>query len=315
MKLKAVVTDTMNVELGKLKNNKAPGPNKLKPELYKELGNSEFCTGIMAKVFENQLYSKEIPESWKETKTKLIAKKKKPTVKDFRPLALANISYKLLMSVVKNQIEDHLVQNNLIKHNQTGFTKGGQMEDNLFVLQHLVGKAYKHEKPLIVISIDYSKAYDSIDRKRMIETMIKYKIHPNIIDLVSKVYQDDFTKLVFGDHEEKINITSGIKQGCTGSTTLFKLITYEIIKELEKNGECLEIDGTLLNSLFFADDSLTMADTKENATKNLKILTRVSEGFGFKINKDKSKILVYNSNEEIKEIEGIQVTEKIDTLE
>ena len=131
---------------------------------------------------------------------------------------------------------------------------------------------------------------------------------------MSKVYQDDFTNLVFGDHEEKISITSGIKQGCTGSTTLFKLITYEIINEMEKHGECLKIDGINLNSLFFADDSLTMAETKENATKNLKILKRVSESFGLKINKEKSKVLVYNSKEDIKEIEGIQVTEKIKYL-
>ena len=60
--------------------------------------------------------------------------------------------------------------------------------------------------------------------------MIKYKIHPNIIDIVSRVYKDDFTKIEIGDLEENIDITSGIKQGCTGSTTLFKLITYEIIK-------------------------------------------------------------------------------------
>ena len=84
---------------------------------------------------------------------------------------------------------------------------------------------------MIVTSIDFSKAYDSIDRKKMIETMIKYKIHPNIIDNVSKIYQDDFTKIIIGENEENVNITSGIKQGCTGSTTLFKLITYEIIKE------------------------------------------------------------------------------------
>ena len=237
MKLKAIEKDTMNKKLEKVKNKKSPGPNLLKPELYKELGNSDFCTKTMARVYENQMHSDKIPKSWKGTRTKVIKKIKKPMVKDFRPIALANISYKLLMSIVKDQIEEHIEQNNLIKHNQTGFTKGGRKEDNLFVLQYLVEKTYKQDKPLIVISIDYSKAYDSIDRKRMIETMIKYKIHPNIIDIVSKVYQDDFTNLVFGEHEEKINITSGIKQGCTGSTTLFKLITYEIIKEMEKHGE------------------------------------------------------------------------------
>ena len=108
------------------------------------------------------------------------------------------------MSIVKNQIEDHLERNNLTKDNQTGFTKGGRIEDNLFILQHLVEKSYKQNKPLVVISIDFSKAYDSIDRRKMIETMIEYKIHPNIIDIISKVYQDDFTKIVIGDKEEKM---------------------------------------------------------------------------------------------------------------
>ena len=115
--------------------------------------------------------------------------------------------------------------------------------------------------------------------------MDKIRVWPTFMALT--LYQDDYTYLVFGEQEEKINITSGIKQGCTGSTTLFKLITYEIIKELEKYGECLKIEGTSINLLFFADDSLTMAETKENATKNLKILKRVSESFGLKINKEK----------------------------
>ena len=314
MALKEVRTDDMGGELEKLKCNKAPGPNLLKSELYKEIGKSQFCTRVMAKVYDNQFYSEEVPESWKESKTKLIAKKKKPTVKDFRPIALTNISYKLFMSIVKNQIEEHLTENNLVKYNQTGFTKGGRMEDNLFILQHLVGKSFKREKPLVVISIDFSKAYDSIDRKKMIETMVKYKIHPNIIDIVAKVYQDDFTNIVVGDHEERIEISSGIRQGCTGSTTLFKLITYEIIKELEKNGEGLEMEDTQINSLFFADDSLTMADSIEKARKNLKILTEISESYGLKINKEKSNILLYNSTENIKEIEGIQVTDKIKYL-
>ena len=71
------------------------------------------------------------------------------------------------------------------------------------------------------------------------------------------------------------------------------------------------MEDTQINSLFFADDSLTMADSIEKARKNLKILTEISESYGLKINKEKSKILLYNSKENIKEIEGIQVTDKI----
>ena len=108
MKLKVIEKETMNEKLENLKNKKASGPNLLKPELYKELGNSEFCSKTIARVYENQMHSKKIPKSWKGTKTKVIKKIKKPTVKDFRPIALADISYKILMSIVKDQIEDHI---------------------------------------------------------------------------------------------------------------------------------------------------------------------------------------------------------------
>ena len=34
------------------------------------------------------------------------------------------------------------------------------------------------------------------------------------------------------DNKESIDISSGIRQGCNGSTSLFKLVTYKIAKEL-----------------------------------------------------------------------------------
>ena len=123
-----------------------------------------------------------------------------------------------------------------MKENQLGFTKGGRIEDNIFTIQYIAEKACREKKKLILIAVDYSKAYDSIDRNKMIETLIEYKIHPEIIDAIIQLYQGDYTKIKVGDTESKIDITSGIKQGCTLSSTLFKLITYRIIKELEEKG-------------------------------------------------------------------------------
>ena len=55
-----------------------------------------------------------------------------------------------------------------------------------------------------------------------------------------------------GGREEWIEINSGIKQGCTASTAFFKMVTYEIIKKMEREGDMLEIDENNINSLFFA---------------------------------------------------------------
>ena len=59
--------------------------------------------------------------------------------------------------------------------------------------------------------------------------------------------------------EETLDVTSGIRQGCTVSTELFKLVTYEIIKKLEETGDKVMIEGIDFSSLFYADDSILVA--------------------------------------------------------
>ena len=89
---------------------------------------------------------------------------------------------------------------------------------------------------MIVTCIDSTKAYDSIKRKTILETLANYRIHPKIIDTIATIYENDNTTINFGELSKTIDVTSGIRQGCTGSTMLFKLITYMIIEELNRRG-------------------------------------------------------------------------------
>ncbi|CAL4081846.1 unnamed protein product [Meganyctiphanes norvegica] len=227
---------------------------------------------------------------------------------------------KLYMSIIKDKIESHLIRNDLVKFNQTGFTKGGRLEYNHFLLQYLVKDNIENKgnkKPLIMTAIDFTKAFDSINRENMMKCLIEYKIHPYIIDTFAKIYQGDHTYIEFKDKKIKIDITNGIRQGCIASSVLFKLITYVIIEKLEKEGISYKIDNININSIFFADDSILVADSVQSAERNLRILIETSEKFGLHINKEKSNVIVYrNAKEkrEIKEIAGIKVTNNITYL-
>ena len=106
--------------LKNLKNNKAAGPDKLKGEFFKELGKSYTCKKMMTKCYNNVIREEEAPKSWTVSRTKMIRKVRRPTVRDFRPIALTNVSYKIYMSFTRNEMETHLRRNNLVRENQIG---------------------------------------------------------------------------------------------------------------------------------------------------------------------------------------------------
>ena len=71
---------------------------------------------------------------------------------------------------------------------QAGFSACSMIEDNLFILQYCIEGCYKLKRPLIVTCLDYSKAFDSIRRRKIIEALIHYKIHYKIIDAIANIY-------------------------------------------------------------------------------------------------------------------------------
>ena len=290
------------------------GTTKLKAEVYKAMGENLSCTRAMTESLNGVLDEQDIPECWKTSWMRLIKKVQKPTAKDFRPITITNISYKIYMSFIRKEIEEHLERNNVTKDNQIGFTGGGRAEYNHFVLQYLIDRAYQKREKLIILALDFKKAFDSIDRRRLIDALIEYRINPYIIDLAAKIYSNDRTKICMDEEDIEMSINSGIKQGCTASTAFFKIITYMIMNAVEEKGEEYEIEGLKLSTLFFADDSTALARTEEAAKTNLKIIVEASAKFGLHINREKSSVMICNNDRGTTEIDGIEVTEKMKYL-
>ena len=167
---------------------------------------------------------------------------------------------------------------------------------------------------MFVIALDFKKAFDSVNRVKLIETLIEYRVHPKIIDLIARLYSDDRTELTLGDMKREVSVNSGIKQGCPLSTTLFKLVTFMIIRKLEEAGARYEVDGRNASSLFFADDSMLFSRTRQDAEKNLEIMMEVGREYGLEINKEKSKVLVFGGRETYAEVGGIEVVKNFKYL-
>ena len=300
--------------LRRLKGRKAGGLDGLKPEMYKVLGESGECVEAMRRAMEKVLEEGGEPDSWRKSRTVMIEKNKKPTAYQLRPIALTDVSYKMMMSVMKEKIEEHIEENGMRKGEQAGFTGGGEILDNLLILQECVRQAYSRKEELVIIAVDFKKAYDSIKRQKLIEVMKDYKMPMEMIDLLMRLYSGDMTSVKVGKVEVDMEVDSGIRQGCTASPVLFKLITYRIIEELRTRMEGIRIGGKSINSLFFADDGLLLTKGIEEARNMVKIMRTTAEKYGLTMNNDKSKCIRYNEKEYVDNVEGIEVVKEIKYL-
>ena len=66
---------------------------------------------------------------------------------------------------------------------------------------------------------------------------------------------------------------------------LFKLITYLIIEELERNGTGFENNLLNIKALYYADDALLLAHTMNKVEQNLKLLKELSKSYDLDINR------------------------------
>merc|ERR1712033_141087 len=209
-------------------------------------------------------------------------------------IAVTVNSNKILCSILRQKIEEFLEEKGIKYENQFGFTQGGRVEHCMFILSYIATMTFqnrgKYGKNLYFAFIDFKKAYDSIDRKKLIEVLIDYKINPKIIELIVQMYKHDHTIINLGNMQQKIEVTGGIRQGCCISTLLFKMVTFKIIDKL-RNEKLFKMRKFNENSIWLADDATLIADSLKTLKELLECLSRAGGEYGLQINKDKTNIM------------------------
>jgi len=94
--------------------------------------------------------------------------------------------------------------------------------------------------------------------------------------------------------KEEITATSGIRQGCTLSTTLFKLITFKIIEGIDRKVRGYSTGKITLRTLFYVDDGLLFSTTLKGAKEDIQVMENECRKYGLEINREKINIMIYN---------------------
>jgi hypothetical protein len=118
----------------------------------------------------------------------------------------------------------------ILHQNQYGFIKGKSIQDCLgwkFEYLHL---CHISKKPIIILKIDFEKAFDKVDYKAIIAMLEAKGIGPKWIDLVKAIlYSASTSVLLNGQPGKKIICKRGVRKSDPLSPLLF-VTTSELLQ-------------------------------------------------------------------------------------
>ena len=201
---------------------------------------------------------------------------------------------KLLLTIILRRISDKI--NREVGDEQAGFRKNSGTREGIFNLKMIVEKCIETQKDMYACFIDYSKAFDTVNHKKLIECLKTTDIDLSDIALVANFYWEQDTKIRIGNHmSESLKIKRGVRQGCVLSPSLSNLYTENIFRQIDELPG-VKIGGRNINNLRYADDTVLLAETEEDIQKIVDQVKRESESFGLLMNAKKTKTMVFSKS-------------------
>jgi hypothetical protein len=280
---------------------KAPGPDGFTTDFF------HHCWDIVRKevweVVEESRMSGQVLSALNATFLTLIPKEERVTnPKQFRPIALCNVIYKIITKVIANRLKPIFPY--VISKEQAGYVEGRQIMDSVILAHEVIHSLKSTKTPGMLIKLDLSKAFDKASWQYLRATLNSFGFDQNwvnwILNLTSSAF---FSILVNGVPSWPFSPSRGIRQGDPLSPFLFVLMAEGLGRYIKSAVLEGSLKGLPLHNIKpapshsqFVDDTLLMnSPTAREANKLNSILSDFTEASGMTLNLDKSKLFFFNT--------------------
>ena len=166
--------------------------------------------------------------------TPLFKKGDRRSCENYRGIALLDVTYKLLASIIKRRLEGYMEE--ALGEYQGGFRNGRGTTDQIFILKQIMVGNYEYESPTHLLLVDFKRAYDTVNRTKLINILRELDIPEKLINLIKMTLKNTISRVkVKGKTSDSFNVKQGLRQGDLLSTTLFNLVLESIIKKSDIN--------------------------------------------------------------------------------
>lgn len=235
----------------------------------------------------------------------------------YRPITCLPSIYKILSSILKTKIYDHVTTNNILAFEQNGARTQSRGSKELLVTDTIITKQARIKcKDLSIGWIDYRKAFDSIPHSWLLKILEVYQIDPTIIKFLKTTMSNWSTKLFINrmsadalrnstnatnehvqynnNHTEKLTFKCGIFQGDVLSALWFCLCLNPLSNILNSTNYGYKLTKqptSRVTHSFYLDDLKLYARNSEQLQSMLEIVSNFSSSIRMSLGLDKCNIL------------------------
>ena len=273
-----------------LKNGKAPGPDGLPNEAFKNF--DRYTVAMYRQEMNKILDSMEIPEQWTVGTLKRLYKGKgqKGKCSNERGITLASNAGKIFERLINNRINDDIN----ISDAQAGGIKGRATVDHILILKELINIAKSEKNNIILTYLDVTKAYDKAWLDGIMYVLHKQGVNNRLWQIVKNLNSNLKTAIqTKHGNTRQINIKDSIRQGGVLSVTLYALLMDEINKEMMQTDLGIKIpeSETRIPCLLWMDDVLLAETNIERKQDLLDLTDHTSKKYHVEFGMPKTKFL------------------------
>ena len=151
-------------------------------------------------------------------------------------------------------------------------------------------KTGEFQKNIYFCFLDYAKAFDCVDHKKLWKILKEMGIPDHLTCLLTNLYAGQEATVRTGHGTtDWFQIGKGVCQGCILSPCLFNLYAEYIMRNtgLEEAQARIKIAWRTINNLRYADNTTLMAESKEELKSPLMKVKEDSEKAGLKLHSKK----------------------------
>jgi hypothetical protein len=291
-----VTTEDVVLFARRTPGGRALGPDEVPVEALRLRSVASKVTGVMNRV----LAGAPAPTEWTVSHIVPIPKKAGTTRKeDHRGISLMSCTAKLFNRLLLDRLQS--VLDPFLRYEQNGFRPRRGTVTQILALRRVIEEARIHQSTLIIVFIDFRKAFDSVLRAALPFVLRAYRVPQQLVDAVMSLYSETRAAVITADGlSDLFDTSSGVLQGDTLAPFLFVLLLDWVLRTaLPSAGDGFLLRRRIgrrhsekrLSVLAYADDLALLSSSVEAAQRQIDRLVEVASSVGLVVNTLKTEVL------------------------